>query len=225
MIAGAWMWGRTPALLSEQGYRTVVFRDAIGLVANTVDKMTDFVAGHLDRLSIERATLLGASLGSAVAMTYAARYPDRVASLMLSGAPTMTGSAQLGSTSVGKLTRGVADAAADRLFFDRSLLDDSVVEQTFKTFLDKRLFINVVRLMRESSTFDTLTPLDAIDVDTLMIWGEEDRISRCEDWERLLTHVKRGTFVKIPRCGHSPMLEQPDEFNRALLDFLSARAG
>jgi len=223
MIAGDWMWGETPRVLTQAGYRVVIFRDAIGLVTNSVDTMTDFVGAHLERLAIDRFTLVGASLGSAVALTYAARHPDRVTSLVLSGAPTMVGNAQLGISSFGKLTRGIADAAADRLFFDRSRLADGIVEQTYRTFLDKRLFVNVVRLMRASENFDTLTPLRAIDVDTLMIWGEEDRISRCDDWRRMLPHVKRGTFVTIPRCGHSPMLERPDEFNRALLEFLQAR--
>jgi len=225
MIAGDWMWGATPKTLSDAGYRVLTFRDAIGLITNSIEGMTDFVDAQLARLSIDRMTLAGASLGSAVALTYAARHPDRVSALVLSGAPTMVGNANLGISSFGKLTRGVADAAADRLFFDRSRLPDEIVERTFRTFLDKRLFINVVRLMRASETFDTLAPLAAIDVDTLMIWGEEDRISRCEDWRRILAHVKRGTFVTIPRCGHSPMLERADEFNRALTAFLAARAG
>ena len=223
MIAGAWMWGETPDVLMRAGYRLIVFRDAIGLVTNTVDAMADFVARRLDALAVERATLLGASLGSAVALTYAARHPDRVDAMILSGAPTMVGNAQLGINSFGKLTRGVADAAADRLFFDRSRLPDDVVEQTFRTFLDKRRFVNVVRLMRESGEYDTLAALRAIDVDTLMIWGEDDRISKCADWERILPHVRRGKYVKIPRCGHSPMLEQPARFNCALMDFLTTR--
>jgi 2-hydroxy-6-oxonona-2,4-dienedioate hydrolase len=223
MIAGDWMWGATPDVLSHAGYRVVTFRDAIGLVTNSIDTMTDFLEAHLERLSIERLTLVGASLGSAVALTYAARHPDRVMSLVLSGAPTMVGNAQLGISSFGKLTRGIADAAADRLFYDRSRLEEGIVERTYRTFLDKRLFVNVVRLMRASETFDSMTPLRAIDIDTLMVWGEEDRISRCDDWRRILPHVKRGTFVTIPLCGHSPMLERPEEFNRALTEFLQAR--
>jgi 2-hydroxy-6-oxonona-2,4-dienedioate hydrolase len=221
MIAGKWMWGATPDLLSQAGYRVVVFCDPIGFVAGTISAMTDNLAAHLDRMSIGKATLLGASLGSAVALTYAARNPERVESMMLSGAPTMTGNQQLGIASFGKLTKGIAFSAADRLLYDRSCIDDGVIEQTFLQFLDKRRFINVVRLMRESSEFDTIGALEQIDVDTLMIWGEDDKISKCEDWQRILPYVKRGTFVKIARCGHSPMVEQPAEFNRILMEFLA----
>ena len=98
-----------------------------------------------------------------------------------------------------------------------------MVEHTFRTVLEKRRFLNIARLMRESETFDSATPLAQVNVETLMIWGEQDRVSKCDDWKRIAPLAKHGTLVVIPDCGHSPMLEQPDAFNRALLSFLADR--
>jgi pimeloyl-ACP methyl ester carboxylesterase len=224
MIAGDWMWGETPAVLREAGHDTIVFRDAIGVVTASISEMADIVEANLQRLALGRVHLVGASLGAAVALTCAARHPGRLASLVLSGAPTMVGNAQLGIASFGKLTRGIADAAAARLFHDRGRLSDDLVDQTYRTFLDKRRFLNVVRLMRASESFDSATPLGGVEVHTLMIWGAQDRVSRCDDWRRLLPAARHGTFVEIPDCGHSPMLEKPEAFNRALLKFLGDRA-
>jgi pimeloyl-ACP methyl ester carboxylesterase len=184
--------------------------------------MTDIAARAIDDLSIDRMTLVGASLGSAVALTYAVRHPGRVSTLVLSGAPTMAGNAELGIASFGKLTRTVAEASADRLFHDRRRLPDGLLERAYRTFIQKRAFVNMIRLMRASETFDSATPLGLVDVDTLMIWGEQDRISRVSDWRRLLPRARRGTFVTIAECGHSPMLERPAEFNAILLEHLRA---
>jgi pimeloyl-ACP methyl ester carboxylesterase len=224
MIAGDRMWGETPTALVSEGHGVIMFRDPIGVVTGSIDDMTDHVERDLDHRAPGTFVLVGASLGAAVALEYIARHPDRVSALVLSGAPTGVGNAQLGISSFGKLTRGVADAAADRLFHDRSRLPHGMVEETFRTFLDKRRFLNIARLMRASETYDSATPLARVNVDTLMIWGEQDRVSRCEDWKRFVPLAKRGTFITIPDCGHSPMLEQPGLFNRALLTFLADSA-
>ena len=221
MIAGDSMWGSTPAALERAGHRVILFPEPIGVVTSSVSGMTDVVVERLARDAPGPIVLVGASLGAAVALEYITRHPDRVSALVLSGAPTGVGNAQLGISSFGKLTRGVADAAADRLFHDRSRLPDGMVEQTFRTFLEKRRFLNIARLMRESETYDSATPLARVVVRTLMIWGEQDRVSRCDDWKRIAPLAKHGTLVVIPDCGHSPMLEQPDAFNGALLSFLA----
>ena len=223
MIAGETMWGVTPGVLEAAGHDVILFPEPIGVVTSSVSGMTDLVEARLDREGTGAFVMVGASLGAAVALEYITRHPDRVSALVLSGAPTGVGNAQLGISSFGKLTRGVADAAADRLFHDRSRLPDSMVEQTFRTFLEKRRFLNIARLMRASETFDSATPLARVHVETLMIWGEQDRVSKCEDWKRIAPLAKHGTLVVIPDCGHSPMLEQPDAFNRALLAFLHQR--
>ena len=221
MVAGAWMWGDTPRRLAACGYDVFVFSEAIGVLTHSIDAMTDIVELELDRLGIRRMTVAGASLGSAVALRFAVRHPNRISALVLSGAPAMTD--QIFINSCGKLTRGVAELAVDRLFHDRSSLSDELLDRAFRTFRDRRMLLNLVHLMRASKTFDSATPLEAIDVETLMIWGEHDRVSRVEDWQAILPRARRGTFVTIPQCGHVPMLERPAEFNHSLMSFLQAQ--
>jgi len=221
MVAGAWMWGDTPQRLAACGYDAIVFSEAIGVLTHCIDDMTDIVELELDRLGISRMTIAGASLGSAVALRYAVRHPTRIAALVLSGAPAMTD--QIFIESYGKLTRGVAELAVGRLFHDRSSLSEELLDRTFETFRDRRMLLNLVRLMRASKAFDSATPLEAVDARTLMIWGEHDHVSRVEDWRTILPRARRGTFVTIPQCGHVPMLERPAEFNHSLVSFLQAQ--
>lgn len=223
MIVGDWIWRSTLPLLIQANYSCLTIRDPIACICDSVDAMTSYVGAQLDRLNINDVTLLGASLGSAVALNFAVRYPQRVKELVLSGAPTMTGKADLGIRSSGKLTRSIADQAMGALFFDRSVIDDAIVDRTYQTFLNPRRLINFIRLLRETEDYDTRAALQKIDVDTLMVWGEQDKISRVEDWRCILPLVKRGTFVEIERCGHTPMIELPDRFNAALFEFLNAR--
>jgi pimeloyl-ACP methyl ester carboxylesterase len=225
LVAGSWIWEKTRAALTEAGHTCITVRDAIAVTHDSIEEAAVSLSTRLETLGIARATILGASLGSTVALVHALRHPDRVKSIVLSGAPARKGRVDLGIESFGKFTRPIAYQVATTLFFDRTCIGDDVVESTFKVFLNRRRLTNMVRLLREASTFDIESVLPRVKPDVLMVWGDNDRISRCEDWERLLPLVRSGAFVKVPRCGHLPMIERPEAFNAALFDFLSTRGG
>ena len=59
-----------------------------------------------------------------------------------------------------------------------------------------------------------------IAADTLVIAGEKDKIKPWGWWEELIGQIERARVVLIPDAGHCPQIEQPEEVNRVLLDFL-----
>jgi 2-hydroxy-6-oxonona-2,4-dienedioate hydrolase len=223
LIAGSWMWEATLRRLNAAGYPCVTIRDPIAVAHSTVDAASAHLTAQLDRLEVDKVTIFGASLGSIVALTFQSRNPGRVDSMLLSGAPTMGRRADLGVSGHGKPTHAVALEVANRLFYDRSCLSDEIIDATLRLFLDRNRLLNVVRLLRECNAYDIATALRNLKSDVLMVWGENDRISYCDDWERLAPLARHGTFVKISRCGHTPMIERPDEFNAVVLDYLQSR--
>lgn len=56
---------------------------------------------------------------------------------------------------------------------------------------------------------------------TLLVWGANDAITPAAAWQQAARAVTGCAFRIVPRCGHSPMVEQPHEFNRILLEFLA----
>jgi pimeloyl-ACP methyl ester carboxylesterase len=55
---------------------------------------------------------------------------------------------------------------------------------------------------------------------TLIVWGREDRIVPVECGERYRRLLPNATLTVLERCGHLPLLEQPEAFARLVLDFL-----
>jgi pimeloyl-ACP methyl ester carboxylesterase len=55
----------------------------------------------------------------------------------------------------------------------------------------------------------------------LLIWGEQDRISRLRFGQRLTSELPHARLVVIPRCGHLPMMERPSKVLLELLAFLT----
>jgi pimeloyl-ACP methyl ester carboxylesterase len=69
-------------------------------------------------------------------------------------------------------------------------------------------------------SFDRRAALPAIAVPTLVITGDEDRTATPEVARRMAARIPGAEVQVLPATGHLLMLEQPDAFDRALLDFL-----
>lgn len=77
-------------------------------------------------------------------------------------------------------------------------------------------------LMTLAARTDTTDSLEKIDVPLLIIAGKEDNLVPPEFSKMLYGKTKNSEITIIPECGHFPNMEKPDEFNKAIADFLSS---
>jgi 2-hydroxy-6-oxonona-2,4-dienedioate hydrolase len=63
--------------------------------------------------------------------------------------------------------------------------------------------------------------LAELQVDTLVVWGRQDRGAPHEDAVRMVSHMPRANLVTFEDCGHMPMLEHPEKYNDLVRTFLS----
>jgi 2-hydroxy-6-oxonona-2,4-dienedioate hydrolase len=59
---------------------------------------------------------------------------------------------------------------------------------------------------------------------TLVIWGEQDRLSSVDNGKRVAAEINGAKFTIIPRAGHMPQVEQPEAFLQVALPFLLGTA-
>ncbi|MFJ2772797.1 acetoin dehydrogenase dihydrolipoyllysine-residue acetyltransferase subunit [Streptomyces sp. NPDC087300] len=181
------------------------------------------LVGFLDALGIERAHLVGHSLGGAVCAVAAAAAPGRVASL------TLVAPAGVGPDVDAAYLRGFAAAGNRRelrpqlmkLFADehrvtRQLIDDLLkykrldgVDRALRTLLD-------TLLTEDDAPALDVTPLlrgPAAGVPAVALWGEHDRVLPASN----AASLKDGADVRvIPGAGHMPHMETPGEVVRAI---------
>jgi pimeloyl-ACP methyl ester carboxylesterase len=69
--------------------------------------------------------------------------------------------------------------------------------------------------------FDVMQRLEEIRCPTLVICGEDDRLTPVKYAHYLRDHIPGATLAIIPHAGHMVMMEQPDQVNRAVEEFLS----
>jgi pimeloyl-ACP methyl ester carboxylesterase len=163
-----------------------------------------WLAHWLDVAGLERADVVGHSLGGIVAAEFAAAYPERVQRLGLvapAGIPC-------GRGLVGRALP-VAGALADLGGWLPMVVGDVVRA-------------GPVAMLRSTNfvlTRDLRAELSGVQAPTLLLWGDRDRlvpVHVADEWHRIL-HASRIAYVS---CGHVPMLEAPEQVATEILAFL-----
>lgn len=189
-------------------------------------RVADFAADAvalLDALGVERAAVVGHSMGSFVAQRIAIDHPARVSRLVLigSGAKAATDPVVELHRAVQKLTDPIPPA------FVRVFQEDMLSRPVPQAFLDT--------VVRDSGKVparvwrDALTGLLAPEValqsgrihaQTLIVWGENDLVFARSDQDDLVRAIGGARLIAYPGIGHSPHWELPDEFIADLREFL-----
>ncbi len=223
-FAGDWIWANAWPRLVRAGYDVIRIRSPFALlpsdVAGSIEALGDCVRDLLDDLGIERAVICGNSIGALVALDVAARHPDRVLRLVVSGAPGLERGPRAGIGTPRRPTRAYARAVARLLFCDPSCLSAADIDRTLALGRDRRVLRNVVRALRAARRCDTAQLLNAVRAPTLLLWGADDRITPVKAWRAAAAALPHVRIETIPRAGHVPMLEAPEPYAGAVDAFL-----
>jgi pimeloyl-ACP methyl ester carboxylesterase len=187
---------------------------------DTVHDLAYFYLDVLDHLRLERVHLVGISLGGWIAAELAVRDPGRLISL------TLAGSAGLhvpGLQQVDPFLR--SDEQRIRDFFHDQKRADAAVAEALKPELEDVMMknrITVARLSWQPRGHDPHLAkwLHRIDVPTLLVWGEHDRLFPKDYAYAFQRLIPGATTMIVPDCGHVPHLEQPAVFVAAVRDFI-----
>lgn len=233
-------WRETIPALAEAGY-DVYALDMRGFGLSDKGFEADYnhaaqaqrVRAWMDAVGLERATLVGHSMGGDVAARIALSAPDRVSSLVLVSAsvagqrhqyrvpgvlldvPFLRRWAQIG------LRRAVPLYLDDIL--RESVEDDSAI--TPELIADYRRVLRtpewelaLLSMLRAEDEHEA--PVSELQAPTLLLWGSSDETVPPEQGERLERLIPGAELVVLEGAGHLLMHEQPEAFQAALLDFL-----
>lgn len=201
----------------------------LGADEPSLDHMADDVAALLDAKGIERAVLGGLSMGGYVAMAVQRRHASRIAALVLADTTAAGDSAGAAANR----RRIAADLDADPK--SSVLLDEVLPSLVGPTTMDRRALVyGRVKALVASAPApaaawaeramaarpSSLDVLASVRVPTLVVVGEEDKITPVGEAEAMTEAVSAAKLVRIPSCGHLSAVEAPETFSSALGEFL-----
>jgi pimeloyl-ACP methyl ester carboxylesterase len=198
--------------------------------------LADTIGFCLDALGKPRVRIAAHSMGGGVAITLAARQPQRVERLVLEDAAIyplpmpIEGKLAL-LPGVGKLIFKSVYARRDlarhlrSVYKDPALATDELIDYYWERFNRAGARDANYALLRMLDRYaDNTGDPGRIQCPTLLVWGEEDRAVPLAHGKRLVKQIPGARLEVIGSCGHSPHEERPDEYLRVVLPFLDGEA-
>lgn len=226
-------WQFNIAPLAEKFH--VIAPDQIGfgksdkpLVNYRIRTYVDFLDQFCKQLKIERATLVGNSMGGWIVAAFTAAFPERVDKLVLVDAAGYTPPKTLDTRTfygLNPTTREGMKLLAAKVFYNKAFLTDAAIDQAIAARLaagDGYTINSITESIIRGEDFLDGT-VNTIKRPTLIVWGREDGLTPVSDAQRFNKDIAGSKLVVFDQCGHVPNIEKAGEFNAALLKFLTEK--
>ena len=189
------------------------------------------LAALLDSLGVERATLVGLSLGGRIAIDFALTHPTRVDRLILAGSglsgwPDWSGADTTWYPRIEAAVKDSNPAAIAAAWLSSDYMRPAMELPRMAPVLERLSRENTPNWLRPRDPEAVLDPpgagrLRELRVPTLVLVGDRDSPPILRIADSLMAAVEGARLVRFPGAGHMVNMEEPARFNQAVRDFLA----
>jgi pimeloyl-ACP methyl ester carboxylesterase len=209
-------------------------------VLRDINELVQHIHDFMDVQHIDKASLVGNSLGGGLVLQFAINFKDKVDKLVLvdnagMGRDVITDFKIISLPIIGELLLKPSPKSGAGLWrkivFDAALVTDELVDSSYKLAIlpgaskamlaTTRAGISILG-QRANLTRQLLADAAKIEAPTLIFWGRQDKIIPVAHAQIAKQTIPDSRLQIFDKCGHMPMLEHPGEFNKMVLDFLAA---
>lgn len=193
-----------------------------------VGTYVDFLDKFMAQTNIEKASLVGNSLGGWVAAWMAIKYPNRVEKIVLADAAGLKPS-EIDLNLVYSLNYSTRDEVRNLVklvFYNQAFFaSDAAIDESMRVRVaanDGYTINSLIESIKRGEDFLN-GRLGDIKKPTLIIWGKQDGILKLADGEQFNREITGSELVVFDQCGHAPQVEKAMDFNKKVLEFLAKK--
>jgi 2-hydroxy-6-oxonona-2,4-dienedioate hydrolase len=192
----------------------------LNILETTVSGLAKYVHKFIEARGYQNVHLLGNSLGGHVALVYLLKHPEAPVSSL-----TLTGSSGLFENGMGETYPKRGDyeyirKKTELTFYDPAMATKELVDEVFEIVGNRLKVIKIIALAKSAIRHNLGEELSDLKIPTLLVWGQNDTITPPMVGEEFHKLIPNSELHFIDKCGHAPMMEVPDEFNKILHAFL-----
>lgn len=190
-----------------------------------VGTYVDFLDKFMSELKIEKASLVGNSMGGWVAGLFAIKYPSKVEKIVLADASGLAPKEidfdriyQLNNSTRDEIRANLKLIFANPMYANNEALVDQFMTQRIAAN-DGFTIDSLIESIKRREDFLNAR-LGEIKKPTLIIWGKQDGLIPVADAETFNKGIANSQLVVFDNCGHVPQVEKAADFNKTVLEFL-----
>ncbi len=206
----------------EKGYKVIIPELPLytqNILKTNVKAFSKYVKDFMIHLGIDKAILVGNSLGGHIALYFAKSYPELVRGIVITGSSGLYESA-MGESYPKRGDYEYIKKKAEDVFYDPKVATKEIIDEVFATVNDRIKLIKTLTIAKSAIRHNMAKDLPKMHIKACIIWGRNDKVTPpdvAEEFNRLLPNSE---LYWIEKCGHAAMMEHPDQFNEILNNWL-----
>ncbi|MEP7322155.1 MAG: alpha/beta fold hydrolase [Saprospiraceae bacterium] len=225
-----------PQQLFLKNHHRVIQYDVRGFGQSTAGEIPPSIASFaddlilfMDQLNIQKAIVCGVSMGGYILMNAVSRFPDRFKAIILCDTQCIADSPEtrvkreesIIQIESGKLSE-YANQFINKVFSQDFIKSDASLVSRIESIITSTAAESVTGGLKALMERDEMcTWITLISVPTLIICGEDDILTPPRQAELLNLQIEQSELYLIPKAGHLSNLEQPQQFNARIDQFIS----
>ena len=194
-----------------------------------MESLADQIAELLKATAVERAIFCGLSMGGYIGWEFAKRHTDRLSGLICCNTRAVADdeatarARRVAAAQVVKTGSGaVAETMRSKLFSQTTITQNPLAVYSITDTIRRTSPGSVAAAqLAMSQRLDHSPTLPTINVPVLVIAGSEDQITPSAEMQIMAKQLKTASFVEIARSGHLSPLENPQQFNVSVANWLT----
>lgn len=194
----------------------------MSLLKTNVKSLAKYVEQFIEFKKLDQVILLGNSLGGHIGLLHTKLYADKVKALVITGSSGLYESA-MGDGYPKRGDYEFIKKKSEDVFYDPKVATKEIVDEVYATVNNRHKLIKTLAIAKSAIRHNMAKDLPNMHTPTCIIWGKDDNVTPpnvAEDFHKLLPDSE---LFWIEKCGHAPMMEHPDEFNKLLDAWLQKR--
>lgn len=196
----------------------------LNILDTSVAGLAKYVHKFIESMEYTNVHLLGNSLGGHVALVYLLKHPEAPIKSL-----TLTGSSGLFENGMGETYPKRGDyeyirKKTELTFYDPAMATKELVDEVFEITSNRLKVIKIISLAKSAIRHNLGEELRDIKIPTLLVWGQNDTVTPPMVGEEFRRLIPNSELHFVDKCGHAPMMEQPEAFNKILQPFIQKLA-
>jgi len=188
------------------------------------------LAGALDKIGIDKAHIVGNSMGGQVALKFGLDHPDRLTKVVIIGStpmpPIFTPFPVEGIKLIARYYKGTGPSREklrellQTIVYDSSFLTDAIFEERYQASIDPETVELFGKSQGEMIRENLAPDLPRLKAKLLIVWGMDDRFGALDVGLQMARIVPDARMHIFTKCGHWAQVEHAAAFNRLVVDFM-----
>ena len=186
----------------------------------TLKSLSEFLNEFITFKGLKNVILLGNSMGGHIGLLFAKKHPELLDGLIITGSSGLYEN-NMGDKYPNRENYDWIKSKTEDVFFDSNIASKELVDEVFDTVNDRNKLIRTLALAKSAIRHNMANDLPKMKIPTAIIWGNQDTVTPpdvAKEFHKLLPNSK---LYWIDKCGHVPMMEHPQEFNKIMHKWLT----